>query len=233
MSSSNRRRARGALRDVGRGGVAEWEPDLLARQDPAASGDAGTSVLDPDVASEPDPRLAAEARERLRSEERARELDDAYARGFDAGRAQGEAAEGGRLDSAIRAVAAAAAEFEERQPGWLRKLDENLVALAIAIAREVAGRELRGSADDIRALVHQAMEEFPLRSALRVRLNPVDLSAISSPRGGEGLPAGYDVRWIPDPAIAPGGCFVEGPNSLVDGRVDKALERIYDRLIHG
>jgi flagellar biosynthesis/type III secretory pathway protein FliH len=75
--------------------------------------------------------------------------------------------------------------------------------------------------------------EFPLAVPLRIRLNPADLSAISSPLSGEGVTAGREVRWVPDPSIAPGGCFVEGPESLVDGRVDKALENIYDKLVYG
>ena len=38
---------------------------------------------------------------------------------------------------------------------------------------------------------------------------------------------------IPDETVSRGGCVVEGPERIVDGRVEGALERIYRTVSHG
>lgn len=243
MSSSNRPRRRGALH-VARGDAAAWQPAELEELDVFAAGgpdgdfgdlSRGTALQDgpePAAADGADHGAEAEVPTGPDPVELQLQMDNAYARGHEDGRAEGAAEEAARLSSVIQALERSAAAFEASRPKWLDALEKNLVALSAAVAREVIGRELKGQADDIATLVHQAISEFPLDAAIRVRLNPADLSAISSPLRGDALRAGREVRWVPDPSIAPGGCLVEGPESLVDGRIEKALERIYSRLIY-
>ena len=233
MSSSNRPRRRGALHGA-RSDASTWEPVELDGLDPFAPGGFGLEA-GPDGSAYDDAAAGDSAESAPAGPDPAElqhQMDNAYARGYEDGRAEGAALEAARVSSAIQALERAVEAYEMAQPKWLQSLEKNLVALSTAVAREVIGRELRGQADDIASLVHQAISEFPLQAAIRVRLNPADLSALSSPLRGEALRAGRDVRWIPDPAIAPGGCLVEGPESLVDGRIEKALETIYTRLIY-
>jgi flagellar assembly protein FliH len=218
MSSSSRPRFRGVLGGGAALAVAAWDPAELR---PREAAQATVSIEDAEHA-------AAEEQRALESA-----IQDAYERGLEDGRNEGAAAERNRLDRAVGAVEAAGAAFRERQPVWLEAIHKNMVALAVGVARAVIGRELKGQPEDVASLVQRAVTEFPLAVPLRIRLNPADLSAISSPLSGEGVTAGREVRWVPDPSIAPGGCFVEGPESLVDGRVDKALENIYDKLVYG
>jgi flagellar assembly protein FliH len=116
----------------------------------------------------------------------------------------------------------------------LSVVEENLSALAVAIARQIIGRELRGDADAIADMVRRALVEFPIDQPLRVRLSPQDLSTIASlsTRSGDAVPIapGRDLRWLADPLLEPGSCVVEGKERIVDGRADRALERIYRRL---
>jgi flagellar assembly protein FliH len=203
--------------------VAAWEPDVLGRS--------------PD---EPQPETPAPSAEEAAAERREEEaavlqarIDEAYQSGYEAGMAEGRAAEEQRVASAVEACEAVMAQVQDDAPGWLENLEKNLVGLSTAIAREVIGRELKGNAEEITALVREAVNEFPITTSLRVRLNPADLTAISTPRSSDGVEAGPDVRWIPDPSIAVGGCVVEGPDAIVDGRVEKALDMIYSKLIYG
>ena len=79
-------------------------------------------------------------------------------------------------------------------------------------------------------LVRRAVGQFPVGEELTIRLNPQDLTLLSDV-SAEGSPTGRnDTRWIADPLIEPGGCVVEGPDSVVDGRLDRALERVYRSL---
>lgn len=222
MFSSSRQRARGGLHPATEGGPASWRPTEL---EGGAGSSAGTPAADP-----ADPAAVDSSAEAL---DHQAELDDAYQRGYDDGRAEGAAVEAAKVGHALHALDEVMAALKEDRPQWMEAVERNLVALATAIAREIVGREMKGSADDVTDLVRRAISEFPLEAAVKIRLHPADLSAISSPLRGDVVESGREVRWIPDPSVAPGGCLVEGPRSVVDGRVEKALERIYTQLVYG
>lgn len=230
MFSSNRVRSRGSLGGVDDRDTSAWQPGALGPADAPVDDPEGPAYAADVVEEEAAAEMAAEARAAAELQAR---IDNAYERGYEDGRAEGRAVEAARVGSAVQAVEEVIARFESQQPAWLEATEKNMVALATAMAREVIGRELEGSVDDITALVRRAVSEFPITAAVKVRLNPADLTAISSPLGGNAVEPGRQVRWIPDPDISAGGCVVEGPATIVDGRVEKALDRIYSELIYG
>src|SRR5690606_35972192 len=117
---------------------------------------------------------------------------------------------------------------------WLETLEENTCALAVAIARHVVGRERRSDAQTIAAPVRRAVAEVPAAQPLRVPSPPEDLSALAAVSARDRPPLavarGRDLRWSADPEVEPGGFIVEGRERIVDGRIDLALERIYESL---
>lgn len=154
--------------------------------------------------------------------------------GFAEGRVEG-LAEGRRLEretlAALRlTLTAVVDDVAQRQEEWLEALDENLAALAVAIARQLIGRELEGNRDAVVELVRRALSQFPVGQAITIRLNPQDLTLLSDASADESATTRQDARWIADPRIDPGGCVVEGPDRVVDGRLDRALERVYRSL---
>lgn len=155
--------------------------------------------------------------------------------GFEEGHLEGRREETKRLGSLIGALEEALFDVRIAEEGRLSQIESNLAALSVAIAREIIGRELRDDADAIADLVRRALVEFPIDQPLRIRLNPQDLSTIAalSQPGGEAIPIapGRDLRWLADPNLEPGSCIVEGTERVVDGRLDRALERIYRRLV--
>jgi len=160
-----------------------------------------------------------------------------FDRGREAGFAQGHAegsAEGRQLERQTLSALGAALnavldDVNERQGEWLETLDENLIALAVGIARQILGREIDGSRDAVVDLVRRGLSDFPIGQAVSIRLNPADLTLLSD-ASGEDATTRDDVRWVPDSRIEAGGCVIEGPDRVVDGRVDRALERVYRAL---
>jgi len=163
-------------------------------------------------------------------------IDDAYRRGLDEGRRAGEAAEGARLRGATLAVTDALASLQADADRWVGNAEENLCALAVAVARQVIGREIALDKSSLADMVEQALGEFPLDQPITLRVNPLDLQAIHSAfhASGERSPLAdrKDVTWFPDGRVAPGGCLIEGRDRIIDGRVDTALERLYRRLTY-
>ena len=68
-------------------------------------------------------------------------------------------------------------------------------------------------------------------SRVEIHLNPEDLAALRSQfglPGREGRAA--DLQWVADAAIERGGCTLETPHRVVDGRVDLALKELYHKM---
>ena len=103
--------------------------------------------------------------------------------------------------------------------------------LALAVAQHLIQREVVADPTIIRDLVSRALEAFPIGSSVEIHLNPEDLTALRSQFGlpGSGGRAA-DLQWIADAAVDRGGCTLETPQRIVDGRVDLTLADLYQRL---
>ena len=180
-------------------------------------------------------RQRAEAR--LREQQHQAEVDASYQRGLAEGRDAGERAERMRLRGAVAAAEAALDVLREGEARWLVHLEENIAAIATAVAQQIIAREVSLSTDIVRAMITRGVQEFALDQSLTIRINPNDLEALESAERIDAttitpVTAEREVRWVADPRLECGGCVIEGRERIVDGRVDTALERLYRRLSH-
>ena len=207
--------------------AAEWALEDLRVEDLYADFGGGS-----EAESQEDARLRAEAAAR---EEQERLVRESYSRGFEEGRREGEQAEVARLKNAVRAAEAALTEVRENEERWISSIEENICALAVAVARQILDHELQSDPAIVAGLVQRALDEFPVGQPVRIRVHPRDQAVLES-RGSEGrLPSsmgGREVQWLADANLVPGGCLVEGRDRIIDGRVDTALERTYRRLTY-
>ncbi len=178
------------------------------------------------------PSLDAATLEALREEE----LVTAYRRGRVEGEQAGEARARKELETALTATRRVLDQVREARESWSRALDERMVALSMAVARQIVRRELEGDVESFRSLVEAAIASFPTDQVLRIRLHPDDLDSLKDEETGripgDEAAGGREARWIADEEIVRGGCVVEGPDRIVDGRVDAALERIFRAVAH-
>ncbi len=165
----------------------------------------------------------------LREDELEAARSAAFAAGEKAGRERQARESSEALERALATLASATEQCTASLDEWHKTLEENLLSLAMAAARHIIEREVRQDPEVVTSLVRRALTAFPPDQRIRVRVNPDDLSAFSV--GGPGsravVPQGREVEWIADDDIGVGGCMVEGPESVLDGRVDAALERLY------
>jgi flagellar biosynthesis/type III secretory pathway protein FliH len=160
-------------------------------------------------------------------------VGDAFALGFASGRLVGEQAERARLRSTLRAAEEALEAINAADARWTGAAEENLVALATAMARHIIERELAVDSSIVRKLVGRALAEFPIDQPLRLRVHPDDLANIEAlgmlDDADDALHA-ERLAWVGDARVSRGGCVVEGRERILDGRIEPALERIYRRL---
>lgn len=173
------------------------------------------------------PSEVAHLREELQ-EQHVRAVAEARRQAFEEGRVAGRAdaqhAAEQRVADAVNALHAVIAGLKEHEETFVGVLEENLTALACAIARQVLQREVQVNPSAIRELVHAAIAAFPQDQGLRIRLNPQDHAILA------GDSTFRDVNWVPDSRIVRGGCVVEGRERIVDGRVDIAIEAVFRAL---
>lgn len=167
-------------------------------------------------------------------EEQARveaEVEAAFQRGLQEGMARGRAQARRELSGSLAVANQVVDDVQAAQAGWLAGLEETLAGLAVGIARQLVERELEADPTIVAELVRRAMTHFPTGQTVRIRLHPGDLKALSE--ADEGPPAdvdGREARWIADPSVPAGSFLLEGPERVLDGRLDRALERIFRSL---
>ncbi|MHB1223545.1 MAG: FliH/SctL family protein [Gemmatimonadaceae bacterium] len=215
-------------------GTSAWMLDELSPPSSAGHGDAQAD----DAPTAEELRVAAaEARELSLADERDRMVAAALAEGRASGEAAGRAAERARLATALQSAEQALAQLRAGEARWLEQLEDNVCALAVAVARQVIGRELNADPATLTNLLRRALTEFPIDQAVSIRVNPQDMAMLAAAHptgeslaGTAAVAPNREARWIADPSVVAGGCIVEGRERIIDGRVDAALERVYRRM---
>jgi flagellar biosynthesis/type III secretory pathway protein FliH len=157
--------------------------------------------------------------------------ETAYARGYDTGRTEAMDEANRTIKRAAGLLVSTAEALDAARLTMIRELEDSVYLLSLAVARHLIEREVQADPTVVQGLVQRALEAFPVGSRVEIHLNPEDLAALHSQFG---LPShdgrAADLQWISDPTIERGGCTLETPHRIVDGRVDMALRDLYQRL---
>jgi flagellar assembly protein FliH len=155
----------------------------------------------------------------------------AHTRGYEAGKAEAMEEAARTLKRAAGLLVSTAEALDAARLGVVRELEDSVYLLALAVARHLILREVSADPSVVRDLVQRGLEAFPVGSRVEIHLHPDDLVALRSQfelPGSDGRAA--DIQWTADPAVERGGCTLETPHRVVDGRIDLALRDLYHRL---
>jgi flagellar assembly protein FliH len=155
---------------------------------------------------------------------------DAYREGFQQGLREGDAAgreqareRVDRLDQLLTDFARPLAELDEA-------VQNELVALAMALARQIVRRELRQDPTQIIGIVREAIGQLPIAARdVRVQLHPEDASIIREHLA----PVENERAWtlVEDPMMMRGGCQVVSSSSLIDVKLETRLGALVSDLL--
>ncbi len=136
-----------------------------------------------------------------------RAQSEGFEAGLEAGRLVAED-EANRLRSVLASVESTLQKAEAA-------LSNEVLDLAVVIARQMVRDELNHSPERLLPILREALASLPAaRSPSRVFLNPDDLIAVEGMLGGD-LPSDT-WRLLPDKQLETGGCRIETPDSAVD-----------------
>jgi flagellar biosynthesis/type III secretory pathway protein FliH len=155
--------------------------------------------------------------------------------GFEDGKKQAYASAKRELDQANAAqiqrmaesVATILRQLEEQKQQFFVDAEDALAGLAIEIARRAIARELEHSRESLVELSHQVLAEATDATRVKLRVNPMDASAMEA-RRGDVLGAFSNIEHfevVEDRSIE-FGCRLETDLGLIDGRVQDFLARI-------
>lgn len=170
-------------------------------------------------------RRAREQQEQKELQElRERTEQEAYALGLEKGQkaAKEEAAR------YIQQLSSLTTELSKAKLLAAQQAEDGIVALVYEACCKVLGSTAL-TKDGIAALVTQSLSAFREDSGLLVRLHPQDLAALQPDMAG--IDGTGSLRWQEDPAIALGGCVVEGASGTLDARLETQLDSLRTALL--
>ncbi len=164
----------------------------------------------------------------------ARQLDDlqarAHAEAFEQGRREGVAAGQDEIATQVRRLDQLMGALEKPFRDLDAQVEHELLALAIAVARQLVRRELKLDPSHIVGVVREALEMLPVAAReVRLRLHPEDAVLVREALLGHDGERGW--RIVEDPTMSRGGCRVTTATSQIDARLETRLGAIVSSLM--
>jgi flagellar assembly protein FliH len=144
---------------------------------------------------------------------------DAQRQGYDTGYAEGQV----KSREEARRLAVAANRLEQSLDGFDAAVADEILALAVALARETVRSELSARPDALLNVVREALAQLPHQHAA-IYLNPEDASLLRSYMGDQLAHAGHRIHEQAD--LTRGDCVLEAGGTHVDARVATRWSRV-------
>lgn len=205
------------------GKLTAWERWELAAFDDPAQKPATLQGTAPPV-EEPAPKLpTAEDIERIYQQAQQEGYQAGLQSGLQAGYAEGQAK---ALAEAER-IGSLAARLDEALAGLDAGVADELLALALEVARQVVRHEIAVRPEALLDVVREVLGQLPHQHAA-IYLNPEDASLVRSYLGDQLTHAGHRIH--EDPKLARGDCLLEAGGSQVDASVATRWRRVLEGL---
>lgn len=161
-------------------------------------------------------------------------LETARRQGFEAGETAGRQSLVGQVEAMQLKLARSIEELTGARPRYRREAEQDVVALALAVARRILHRELTVAPEALLGLVKAALDKIEAREVHQVRVSPSDAAMVRQFFEKMGLPQRVEV--IADANLGAGSVSIETSRGLLDASVDTQLaeiERGFADLVRG
>ncbi len=150
--------------------------------------------------------------------------EDGFRQGERAGLAKAEQ----QAEALAHRYAEAVAELDGFKAALFKRAEQDVVRLAMEVAKKVVHREIHLDRDIIQTLVRVALGRVTVRSAVTVRLNPADYNYLLehrkelSPHGDEAR----EIIMVADRSVERGGCLIQNESGDVDARIEEQFREV-------
>ncbi|MGA2185107.1 MAG: FliH/SctL family protein [Bryobacteraceae bacterium] len=154
---------------------------------------------------------------------------EAFQNGLRQGEAEGRKQALAQLDGELQRLARAVTEMAGLRHLIRREAEEELVRLALAIARRILHRELTIDPEALTGLVKAALGKIELRDTCRVRTHPEHVATVTRCLAQIGAPQKIDV--LADTSLEKGSAIFETGRGSLDASVETQLAEIQRGLV--
>ena len=151
------------------------------------------------------------------------ERQTAYQRGLQEGEANGRQLSA-QFQAGLERLARTIEDIASTRPRFRHEAEEDVVKLALAIARRVLYREITTDPAALLGLVRAALDKIDSKGTHHVRANPQDAPVLQQHLQQMGLP--YKIDVLADPSLARGAVIFDTEHGSLDASVDTQLNEI-------
>ena len=157
---------------------------------------------------------------------------DGEKNGYEQGERAGGAAAMQQLEHLLQSLRQVLSGLEVLHRRDARAYENDLVQLALAVARKVVGREVAAAPEVVVDMLREGLARLEHPGALTIRMNPGDLERLAdvSAQLFEGRVDSGRVRFEADAGVSPGGCYIESEAGDVDARVEQRFRIVAEAL---
>ena len=134
------------------------------------------------------------------------------------------------LARARQALTEAPTQFDRHREQLFREAENQLLDLAVEIARKVLMQEIQAERHQVEPIVTEALKNLPARQQVVVHLNPRDLARCEIAEKADDAANSESIRFLADPSVSPAQCVLETPEGTVDSNMDMHLQAISEAL---
>jgi flagellar assembly protein FliH len=150
---------------------------------------------------------------------------DAFMKGYAQGERAGAEAAAARGEAVVRRLANTVDELRTLRTDLLQKAEQQVVQLALAIARRIVHREITLDRELVAAMGRVALDRLSTTATATIRLHPDDYAAVVG-RAVDGANGTGVTSIVPDPMVHRGGCLVQSDFGVIDVGVDAQIQEM-------
>lgn len=157
----------------------------------------------------------------------------AWEEGYEQGRREGLAAAERDAAERIRALDRMLAGMAQPLDELDDRVEEELVALALAVARQLIRREVKADPGQIVGVIREGIRLLPVAEGdIRLELHPEDAALV---RELLHLDEGETRHWrlVEDPTLTRGGCRISNATSRIDATLERRINQVVARILGG
>lgn len=153
---------------------------------------------------------------------------DGFDQGRDAGFEQGRS----ELDRRIAEFRSLTDLLSEPLKELDGQIEDELLGLSVAIARQLVRRELKTETDQIVAVIRESIQVLPAYARkIQIAMHPDDAEFVRTALRVEDAKPAWEL--LEDPLLTRGGCRVETETSRIDATVENRLNQVIAAVLGG
>jgi len=160
---------------------------------------------------------------------------NAFENGFHQGERAGMEMAEKKAEAIMRRYGDSIRDLGQYKAALYSQVEREVVKLAVEVAKKIVHREIQADPEVIQTLVKVALDRVTERSAVTVRVNPIDYNFLLDKHRSwaqeEG--AGREVTLVVDKSVERGGCLVQTECGDVDARIEEEFREVERAFFEG